>query len=38
MLFSDAEIHAAVQRLLTLGYAALTLRERDIVHSLSAVC
>lgn len=38
MLYSEAEIHAAVKRLTLEGYAALTVRQRLIVDSLSAVC
>lgn len=38
MLYSVAEIHAAVKRLVQEGYAALTARQQAIVDSLSAVC
>ena len=38
MLYTETEIHAAVKRLVHEGYAALTIRQRHIVDSLSAVC
>lgn len=38
MLYTETEVHAAVKRLVAMGYAALTVREQRIVDTLSAVC
>ena len=38
MSYTTTEIHATVKRLLKEGYAALTVRQRQIVNSLSAIC
>ncbi len=38
MPYTETEVHDALQRLALEGYAALTVRQQNIIDSLFAIC